>query len=79
MNFFCRIFGHTWVPRTEDADPRWNTTKKMAVLVPATERETRYFDRCQRCGDERAVDIGRTFPDAIEDVVDEGRVKGHLG
>lgn len=79
MNFFCRIFGHTWVPRTEDANPRWNTTKKGMVLMPSAEGATRYFDQCQRCGVERPVELARSFPDAIGDVVDEGRVTGDLG
>ena len=76
MNIFCAIFGHTWVPRTEDSNPQWNTTKKMNVLMPATDRTTRYFDACQRCNEEREVDIGRSFPDAIDDVTDEDRVVG---
>jgi len=76
VNFFCRIFGHTWVPRTEDSNPQWNTTKAMQVLMPSATRETRYFDVCQRCGEKREVQLSRSFPDAITDVVDEGRVIG---
>lgn len=76
MNFFCRIFGHTWVPRTEDSNPQWNTTKAMNVLMPSTDRETRYFDACQRCHEERDIQLGRKFPDAITDVKDEDRVIG---
>ena len=79
MNFFCRLFGHTWVPRTQDAVSAWNTTKKMMVLVPSSEGETRYFDECARCGEQRDVQLTRSFPDRPEDVFDEGRVKGHLG
>jgi len=75
MNFFCRIFGHTWVPRTEDSNPRWNTTKAGKVLLPSTERDTVYFDQCQRCGERRDVQLERRFPDAIDDVVDEGRLE----
>ena len=79
VNFFCRIFGHTWVPRTEDASTVWNTTKKGMVLMPTSDEGTRYFDACQRCGERRDVQLGREFPDRPDDVVDEGRVKGHLG
>jgi len=54
MNFFCSLFGHTWVPHTQAPEPRWNTTKDMVVLVPSAQAgEVRYFDRCQRCGSER--------------------------
>lgn len=76
MNFFCRIFGHTWVPRTEDADPVWNTTKKGMVLMPTTDGTTRYYDVCQRCDERREVSLDRAFPDASTDVVDEQRIKG---
>lgn len=59
MNFFCSLFGHTWVPHTAAPEPRWNTTKDGVVLVPsqaagqAEGGAVRYFDRCQRCGSER--------------------------
>lgn len=54
MNFFCSLFGHTWVPHTAAPEPRWNTTKDGVVLVPShAESAVRYFDRCQRCGSER--------------------------
>ena len=33
MNFFCRIFGHTWVPETIAPSPRWNTTKDGHILT----------------------------------------------
>ena len=76
VNIFCTLFGHTWVPRTDDSDPQWNTTKAMNVLMPSTDRKTRYYDECQRCHIQREVDLGRSFPDSIEDVVDEKRVVG---
>ncbi|TAJ25207.1 MAG: hypothetical protein EPO68_00335 [Planctomycetota bacterium] len=59
MNFFCSLFGHTWVAHTAAPQPRWNTTKDGVVLVPsdppthADAAAVRYFDRCQRCGSER--------------------------
>lgn len=57
MNFFCRIFGHTWVPTTEAPDPRWNTTKDQVILVPTGEGDVRHFDVCQRCGSRREVQL----------------------
>ncbi len=74
MNFFCRIFGHTWVHRTEDANPCWNTTKKGAVLVPSTKADTKYFDVCQRCGERVERPLDRTFPDSMDDVDDSDRL-----
>jgi hypothetical protein len=54
MNFFCRLFGHTWVPHTTAPEPRWNTTKDGVVLVSSgTEGAVRHFERCQRCSAER--------------------------
>jgi len=54
MNFFCRIFGHTWSPAISAPEPRWNCTKEMQVLAASAEEgQIRHFDRCVRCGDER--------------------------
>ena len=56
MNFFCRIFGHTWVPETRAPEPRWNTTKDGHVLaLTAGEDEVRHVLVCRRCGEERAM------------------------
>lgn len=55
MNFFCRIFGHTWLPLTEAPDPRWNTTKDGVVLEATAEGAVRHFDECRRCRDRREV------------------------
>jgi hypothetical protein len=57
MNVFCLLLGHTWVPHTEAPDPRWNTTKDMVVLVATGEGDVRHFDRCQRCGAQREVEV----------------------
>ena len=48
----------------------------MHVLMPSADRETRFFDACQRCHEEREVKLERSFPDAISDVNDEIRVIG---
>ncbi len=49
MNFFCRLFGHTWVPHAEDPVIRWNTDKKGLVLNPTVKGEPRFYERCARC------------------------------
>lgn len=63
MNFFCRIFGCTWVTETRAPEVRWNTTKAANVLecsgtAAAKEEEdlecrVAYVERCVRCGDTR--------------------------
>ena len=56
MNFFCRLFGHTWVPAVDTPRVRWNTTKDMQTLAATVEgRGIRHYEVCRRCGEERAV------------------------
>ena len=60
MNFFCRIFGHTWWPELDAPDARWNTTKNMHTLASNFgEAEIRHFEQCKRCGDTRDVPARR--------------------
>ena len=62
MNIFCKLLGHTWVPATAGANPRWNTTKAGNVLVPtALDGSVRYIDRCARCGAEREARVKRDY------------------
>ncbi|MAF66794.1 MAG: hypothetical protein QF410_15665 [Planctomycetota bacterium] len=55
MNFFCRIFGHTWVHATERQTIRWrNDEKTLAQLHPAgPDREPEFQRACVRCGERR--------------------------
>lgn len=53
MNFFCRLFGHTWVPTAEDPRIRWNADKDGLQLNPTVEGQPRFFERCARCRDVR--------------------------
>ena len=56
MNFFCRLFGHTWVPETRTPDPQWNTTKEGHILaLTADEGAVQHFDVCRRCSEEKAA------------------------
>ena len=77
MNFFCRIFGHTWSPAISAPEPRWNTTKDMQVLaaVSSEEGSVRHFDKCVRCGDERdlparALDADKPHDEVLMDPKD---------
>lgn len=51
MNFFCRIFGCTWVHRTQDPKISWNTGKSLSELHQTVEGEYKFWLECQRCGD----------------------------
>jgi len=56
MNFFCRIFGHTWLAEIETPEVRWNTTKDGHTLVSTVgEESVRHFERCRRCDERREV------------------------
>ena len=52
MNFFCRLFGHTWVHKTENQKVSWNTGKSLSELHISTDSEgPRFWLECQRCQD----------------------------
>ncbi len=51
MNFFCKLFGHTWTHRTDNPRIAWNTTKNLSELAATSEREAKFWLECQRCGD----------------------------
>ncbi len=61
MNIFCRIFGHTWVPQTEDPVIRWNTeTKKGLTLIPTAKGEPHFYEECARCHERREWERRKT-------------------
>ncbi len=53
MNFFCRIYGHTWIHETQTPKVAWNNDKSLKELFPSFEGETEFFRRCVRCGEQR--------------------------
>ncbi len=56
MNFFCRLFGHTWWPETRSPRTTWNTTKDGNILVVSfPEEQVVHVDVCKRCGEERSA------------------------
>ncbi len=60
MNFFCRLFGHTWIPETRAPSVRWNTTKEGHILAPTIgEESVRHLEVCRRCGAEREAGARR--------------------
>lgn len=61
MNFFCRLFGHTWVPVTDNPKIAWNTGEDGLVLHATTAAETRFFDECARCRERREIVPTRRF------------------
>jgi hypothetical protein len=60
MNFFCRLFGHTWSPATDNPKISWNTNDEGLVLTarPASD-DIRFFDVCLRCREQREVQVKR--------------------
>lgn len=53
MNFFCRIFGHTWVHKSSTPPTSWNVDKDMLRLRPTPKGEVVLWEECQRCGERR--------------------------
>lgn len=66
MNFFCRIFGHTWVAITDNPKIAWNTKDDGLVLHATPSAETRFFDECARCRERREVVPARRYPSAAK-------------
>jgi hypothetical protein len=55
MNFFCRLFGHTWVHKSEMPKTSWNTDKSGLVLVAHPAGEPRFYEECARCKERREL------------------------
>ncbi len=51
MNFFCRIFGHTFVHKVDEPKIRWTTTKDMSELSQTVSGEPEFYTECARCGE----------------------------
>ncbi len=49
MNFFCRLLGHTWVPKFDSPKTRWNTGESAAELIATPTGKPRLYDECARC------------------------------
>jgi hypothetical protein len=56
MNFFCRIYGHTWVHEADTPKVAWNNDKSLSELFPKSEGEPTFFRRCVRCQERRPWD-----------------------
>lgn len=54
MNFFCRLFGHTWVHKADDPKIRWSTAKNLSELEMTPAGEPRFYLECARCKEQRA-------------------------
>jgi hypothetical protein len=55
MNFFCRLFGHTWVHRSDNPKIRWTTAKNLSELDMEVAGEVRFWEECVRCKERREV------------------------
>jgi hypothetical protein len=56
MNFFCRIFGHTWVPHAENPKIRWTASKNMTEMEMSAAAEPRLYLECARCKQRKDFD-----------------------
>ena len=51
MNFFCRLFGHTFVHKVDEPKIRWSTTKNLSELAQVASGEPEFYTECVRCGE----------------------------
>jgi uncharacterized metal-binding protein YceD (DUF177 family) len=56
MNFFCRIFGHTWVPQSENPKIRWTNAKNLSELEMTVTGEPQLYLACARCKERKPFD-----------------------
>ena len=55
MNLFCRLFGHTWVPRSDNPKIRWTAAENMSEMQMTAPGDVRLWEECARCGTERDI------------------------
>lgn len=55
MNLFCRLLGHTWVPRSDNPKIRWTAAENMSEMQMKAEGEVRLWEACARCGEKREL------------------------
>ena len=53
MNFFCRLFGHTWVHKADLPKTSWNTDKAGLLLLATPAGKPRFYEECVRCKEQR--------------------------
>lgn len=59
MNFFCRLFGHTWVHKSDMPKTSWNTDKSNQLLLATPAGEPRFYEECVRCKEQRELPPSR--------------------
>ena len=65
MNFFCRLFRHTWQYKVRESKIRWTAAKNMNEMDQSAADEPRPYLECARCG-ERIEDPS---PDQVAQLV----------
>jgi len=55
MNLFCRLLGHTWVPRSDNPKIRWTAAENMSEMQMQGPGEVRFWEECARCKERREV------------------------
>jgi hypothetical protein len=56
MNLFCRLLGHTWVPRSDNPKIRWTAAENMSEMQMEARGEVRLWEACARCGERREIE-----------------------
>lgn len=62
MNFFCTIFGHTWVHKSDSPKTSWNVDKDGLQLFAHPDGEVVFYEECARCRErqnERRIQVER--------------------
>ena len=53
MNFFCRLFGHTWTHQSQSPKTSWNVDKDGQQLFATPSGDVVFWEECARCHDKR--------------------------
>ena len=67
MNFFCRLFGHTWTHQSQSPKTSWNVDKDGQQLFPTPVGEVLFWEECARCHErqnERRIPVETPAPAA---------------
>lgn len=59
MKIFCRLYGHTWIHKTQGPKVQWNNDKSLNELFPKSDGEPIFLRHCVRCGEERPWKDGK--------------------
>ena len=56
MNLFCRLFGHTWVPQSDNPKIRWTAAENMSEMQMQGPAKVHLWEMCARCKERREIE-----------------------